>query len=88
MLYQIDKKDQMTIEISDTILEKAGLSKAELKLELAIYLFKENKVSIGQASVIAGLHKIMFQKELAKRKILIHYSIEDLENDLINIKKI
>lgn len=78
----------MTIEISDTILRKAGLSKEQLRLELAIYLFKEDKVSIGQASAIAGIHKIMFQKKLASRKIPIHYDIEDLENDLENIKLI
>ncbi len=78
----------MTIEISDDILRKAGLSKKALGLELAIFLFKEDKVSIGQAGAIAGIHKIMFQKELAKRKIPVHYDLEDLENDLKNIKLI
>lgn len=76
----------MTIEISDNILERIGFTKEEIQLELAIMLFKAEKLSLGQASKIANLHKIMFQKELAKRKIPVHYGVEDLENDLENLK--
>lgn len=78
----------MVIEIADSILERAGLSKEDIRLELAILLFQREKVSLGQAGNIAGMHKIMFQKELAKRKISVHYGVEDLENDLGNLKMI
>jgi predicted HTH domain antitoxin len=57
----------MTIEIPDSILEKAGLSADKVVLELAI---------------------VLFQQELAKREISIHYGIEEFERDLEIIKQI
>ncbi len=78
----------MTIEISDKLLEKSGLTKEEILLELAIILFQRESVTLGQASKIARIHQFEFQKELAKRKIPIHYDIEDFEKDLETIKQI
>ena len=40
---------------------------------------------MGQARHLAGLDQISFQKELAKRDILIHYTEEDLNQDLRNL---
>jgi len=72
----------MTIEISDSIIRKTGLTEKELLLKIAIELFKEEKVTLAEGSEIARLHQLQFQKELAKRKIPIHYGIEELEEDL------
>lgn len=78
----------MTIEISDLLLEKSGLARDEILLELSIILFQRESVTLGQASEIAGIHQFEFQKELAKRKIPIHYDVEDFEKDLETIKQI
>ena len=53
----------MTIEISDKILNKTGLTAEEIKLRLAILLFQEEKLTLAQASKFAGIHQIQFQKE-------------------------
>jgi predicted HTH domain antitoxin len=75
----------MVIEISDSIMKKAKLQPEALKLRLAVMLFKEELITLGQAAEIAGLHQMQFQKELAKRKIPIHYGTEDFERDLVTI---
>jgi predicted HTH domain antitoxin len=77
----------MTIEISDIIIKKAGLSEEDIQLRLAILLFEEELLTLGQASKIAGLHQVVFQKELAKRKIAIHYDEDDFEKDWQTIKQ-
>ncbi len=77
----------MVIEISDSIMEKAKLQPEALKLRLAIMLFKEELITLAQAAEIAQLHQMQFQKELAKRKIPIHYGVEDFERDLVTISK-
>lgn len=82
------KSKIMTIEISDKIIEKTGLSPEKILLELAIALFQRESITLGQASKIAGIHQMQFQKELAKRKISIHYDVEDFERDLETIKQI
>jgi len=82
------KPTTVTIEIADTIVERAGLSADQIVLELAIVLFQQGSVTLGQASEMAGLHQFWFQQELAKRKIPIHYGVEEFERDLETIKQI
>ena len=43
----------MSVLIPDDILQAAGMSKAELKLEIAIMLFQQEKISIGKARRLA-----------------------------------
>ena len=78
----------MSVVISDDILQAAGMSEAELKLEIAIMLFQKYKISIGKARHLAGMHLIEFQQELAKREICVHYDVEDFQADLETLRKL
>ena len=78
----------MTFQIADSILEKAGLSEKDVLLQLAIALFREDQVTLTQGAKIAKLHQSQFQKELASRKIPVHYDLEEFDADLKMIKKI
>lgn len=77
----------MKLEINDEILTKTGLSYDDILLRLAILLFVEEKLTLGQASKLAGLHQIHFQKELAKRKIPVHYDVIDFQQDLLTLSQ-
>ena len=68
--------------ISNSVLEQANISSTELRLEIAVYLYAKERLSIGQARRLAGLDLVSFQKELAKRDVYIHYDSEDLKTDL------
>ncbi len=59
--------------ISNSVLEQANISRVELRLEIAIYLYAKERLSIGQARRLAGLGLVSFQKELAKRDIHIRH---------------
>ncbi len=72
----------MVIELPDSILAKSPLSEQGIKLLLAITLFREELLTLGQAAALADLPQLIFQKELAKRKIPLHYGIEELKQDL------
>ncbi len=78
----------MKIEIPDQIINQTGLSAKEIMLKVAVILFKEERLTLGQASKLADLHQFEFQKELAARKISIHYGEEDYERDLQTINLI
>lgn len=78
----------MIVEIPDQIIEKSGLSAKEILLKVALTLFQQEKLTLGHASKLTGLHQFEFQKELAKRKIPVHYGEEDFERDLKTIEKI
>ncbi len=75
----------MSLVIDSEFLENTGLSEKELKLELAIALYKHGKLSIGQACKFLGLNRIEFQRELALRKEYLNYDIDDLNEDLKTI---
>jgi predicted HTH domain antitoxin len=53
---------------------------------LACYLYDKQRFSLGQARALAGLDQMAFQKELAQRGIDIHYTQDDLDQDLKNLE--
>lgn len=75
----------MIVEIPDQVVAQSGLSAKEILLKVAIILFQEEKLTLGQASKLSQIHQFEFQKELAKRKIPVHYGEEDFERDLQTI---
>lgn len=71
-----------TIEIPTDVLRAARMTEAELRLELAIALFQQSRLSFGKARELAGLDIWTFQQLLASRGISPHYDIPEYEADL------
>jgi predicted HTH domain antitoxin len=63
------------------------ISEIDLRTELAIALFQQQRITLGSASQLAGLHQIEFQQLIGDRGICIHYEIEDLEQDLSGLRQ-
>jgi predicted HTH domain antitoxin len=74
---------QITIDLPDAL----QISEAAIRTELAIALFQQQRITLGSASQLAGLHQIEFQQLIADRGICIHYEIEDLEQDLASLRQ-
>ena len=74
---------QITIDLPDAL----QISEAELRTELAISLFQQERITLGTASQLAGLHQIEFQQLIAGRGICVHYDVEDLEQDLKSLRE-
>jgi len=74
--------------ISKNILEKADISGDELLIEIAVYLYDKERLSMGQARQLAQLDILSFQKELAKRGVYIKYDVEDFEEDMKTLEKL
>jgi len=72
----------MSVVISDDILHTTRMSKTEPMQEIAVLLFQKGKLTLGQASELAGMTQLQFQHILASRQIPIHYDVEDLEADI------
>ena len=63
------------------------ISEKELKLYLAIMLYKERKLSAGQAAKLAGLSLRDFMYELGKHKeSFTNITADELEEELRRIK--
>jgi predicted HTH domain antitoxin len=72
----------MSLIIPDDILQATRMSAAEMKQELAVLLFEREKLTLGQASRLAGMSQWRFQQLLASRQIPIHYDVAEFEADL------
>jgi predicted HTH domain antitoxin len=62
----------MTVTISDEVLTAAHISEPELKEELALTLFQQERLTLAQASRLAEMTQLTFQALLAERRIPIH----------------
>ncbi len=77
----------MNLVIPDYVLQNAALSEQQLAIEIAVVLFEKKIVGLKAASKIANLQWFEFQQILAERKIsVVQYDIEDIRQDLANLK--
>ena len=73
------------LKIPEDILEAAGLTEQECLTELAVHLYADRRLPFAQALRLAGLDRLEFEKELARRNITL-YSVEDLKHDVATLK--
>ena len=78
----------MPVTISDEVLAAAHITEHELKQELAVTLFQRERLTLAQASRLAGLDQLAFQAMLAERQIPIHYGIEEFQADLHTLREL
>lgn len=77
----------MHIIIPDDILQATRLTEEELKIEVAVLLFQKEKLTLAQASRLAGMSRLQFQHLLASRQIPVHYDEAEFEEDMDTLKK-
>lgn len=76
---------EQELVISKEILDQAGLTPEELAIELAVHLYAQKRLTVGQARHLAGSDQLAFQRELVRRAVHIHYDWADVETDLKNL---
>ena len=75
------------IEIPQDILDSARIKLPDLKVELALLLYSQYRLSIGKARELADMSLWEFRQLLGSRKIPTHYEVEDLHNDVTTLKQ-
>jgi predicted HTH domain antitoxin len=78
----------MPLTLPDELLESTKLTQAELQAELALALFQRERLTLGQAALLAGIPQLDFQRLLASRQIPLHYGFEAMEQDLQRAKRL
>jgi predicted HTH domain antitoxin len=78
----------MSLLISDELIRASGLSESELLQELVLMLFQREKISLGKASRVLEMTQLEFQRLLAQYNLCIHYDVEELHEDVINLQEL
>lgn len=73
--------------IPEYILESIGKDDQSIKLELAIFFYKEFDLTSGDAAKFAGITRIAFWRELGNRNIPINYDESDALHDVETMKQ-
>jgi predicted HTH domain antitoxin len=76
------------LEVPQEILDSARLTPSELKVEMAVHLYAQRRLSIGKARELAGLTLWEFRQLLASRRIPPHYDEVDLEEDVATLREL
>ncbi|HUE02325.1 MAG TPA: UPF0175 family protein [Bryobacteraceae bacterium] len=77
----------MPVTISDEVLTAAHISEPELRQELALTLFQQERLTLAQASRLAEMTQLTFQALLADRQIPIHYGVEEFREDVRTLRQ-
>jgi predicted HTH domain antitoxin len=77
----MNTEETVAIPIPQTILYATRMTTDELRRELAVYLFQQEKLSFGKAREMAAMTIWDFQYLLGQRGIAVHYDIPEYEAD-------
>ncbi len=79
--------DANVLQVPQDVLDSARLTLSELKVELAVYLYAQRRLSIGKARELAGMSLWEFRQLLASRRISPHYDEVDLDEDVATLRE-
>jgi predicted HTH domain antitoxin len=80
--------DVNVLQIPQDILDSAHLTLSELKVEIAVYLYAQGRLSIGKARELADLSLWEFRQLLAWRRISPHYHKDELDQDVATLREL
>jgi predicted HTH domain antitoxin len=83
-----EMNDLITLELPRSVLDSARLTPDELKVELAVLLYQQARLSVGKARELAGMSLWQFRQLLASRQIGPHYGIEEYQEDLDALREV
>jgi predicted HTH domain antitoxin len=79
--------DANVLQVPQDILDSARLTISELKVEMAVYLYSQGRLSIGKARELADMSLWEFRQLLASRRIPPHYDAGDLDEDVATLRE-
>lgn len=71
----------LSLDLPADLLQSARMSLEDVRLELAVALFRLERLSLGRAAELAGLPVGDFQGCLAARHVGPHYGVDDALED-------
>ncbi len=76
------------VEVPRDVLDSARMTPAELKVELAVHLYAQGRLSIGKARELAGMSLWEFRQLLGSRRISPHYDEAELDEDVATLRRL
>ncbi len=78
----------VSFEVPREVLRASRMTEDELRRELALHLFEQDKLSFGKARELAEMSVWDFQQLLGSRGIPVHYDVEAYVKDRETLKRL
>jgi predicted HTH domain antitoxin len=78
----------MNLAIPDDLAASAGLTEAEARAELAVSLYRSERLTLAQAARFAAVDRVAFYRLLARYGVPINYEFSDFEQDLDSLRSL
>jgi predicted HTH domain antitoxin len=79
--------ENVTFTIPQDVLDSARITIADIRLEIALALYAQRRLSVGKAAQLAQMSLWQFRHVLALRRISPNFGIEDLHQEMAIIRK-
>lgn len=76
------------LEVPRDVLDSARISVSELKVEIAVYLYVQGRLSTGKARELADMSLWEFRQLLASRRIAPQYDVAELDEDVTTLREL
>lgn len=76
----------MGLIIPEEVLHASHLTPLELKREIAVMLFAQDRLTLGQASELSEMSQRQFLALLSSRQIPVHYDEAELARDIETVR--
>ncbi len=76
------------LKIPQDILDTARMTADELKVDIAVFLYAQGRISLGKARELAEMSLWEFRQLLAFRRVSPHYDVADFEEDVATLREL
>lgn len=77
----------MLIAFPDELTSGLDLTPEHARIDLAIGLYADRRVTLGRAAKMAGMAQTVFLRKLGELCIPMHYDLPELEADLMLVRE-
>ena len=80
--------DVNMLRVPQDVLDSARMTIPEVRIEIAVALYGQGRLSVGKARQLAGLSLWEFRHVLAARQMPPHYTTTDLDDDVDTLREL
>jgi predicted HTH domain antitoxin len=77
----------MQIALPDELIHDLDLTPEHARMDMAIGLYAERRITLGRAAKMAGFLQADFLRKLGELRIPMHYDLPELEEDLLVVRE-
>ena len=73
----------MKLQLKTPVLDRLEISRADLLVDIAVGLYVDHRVTLGQAADVAEMPQSEFRRVLGRLGVPVQYDRDDLNHDLL-----